>query len=265
LGGDVTEFESSEKLPGVKIQHLIYETKDFIVWIREDLDIDWQTEDSYDESIHTDRAKHRNILNRAAMIECIPNSHHEKRVRIDFKRMIGEAIARSLEGDYNNAEKILDSAAMFIEKRNIEKARYWQILSAIMYGFIIAIFTVLGVIFKNDIIKEIGESAVTVLIAFSGGSMGAVLFMIFRIGKVSYTSESPRSLHFLESLGRMVAGGLCGVIVGGGVRLGAIVPMLSSTNMPFLGIFLAGIGAGYSERWAPSLLEKMGTVPKASS
>lgn len=238
------------------------ESDDFIVCIDEHFDVDWKTMDSYNSGIHTDLPRHHKIINNAAMAECVPNSHHENRIRIDFKRMIAEAIARSLKGDYENAESVLDSAFSYIEKRNIEKARYWQLATACWSALGLSAILTACIYARNGIISCIGETSSTLLLSCSAGMLGAVLFMIFRIGKLNITSEAPKSLHVLESLARMIAGGLFGVVVGGSIKLGAVVPMLKSQEFPYLGIFIASLASGYSERWAPSLLEKIEPSPK---
>jgi hypothetical protein len=258
----VANFETSDKLPDVKIRYLVMESDDFIVCIDEHFDVDWKTMDSYNHGIHTDLPRHHNLINKAAMAECIPNSHHEDRIRIDFKRMIAESIARSLKGDYENAESVLDSALLYIEKRNIEKARFWQLATACWSALVVFIILTACIYIKNGIISCIGETSSALLLSCSAGMLGAVLFMIFRIGKLNITSEAPKSLHILESLARMIAGGLFGVVVGGSIKLGAIVPMLKSQEFPYLGIFIVSLASGYSERWAPSLLEKMETSYK---
>ncbi|WP_257309750.1 hypothetical protein [Geothrix fuzhouensis] len=255
-------FETSPKLPGVNIRHLVMDNDDFIVCIDEHFDIDWKTMDSYNSGIQTDPTRHNKIINRAALAECIPNSHHDERIRTDFKRMVGESIARSLKGDYENAETMLDSAIAYIELRNIEKARYWQLCTACWSAIIMAIIAIYCITIKIKIIERVGENVAILLMAFVGGLLGAVLFMIFRIGKSNITSEAPRSLHVLEALARMMAGGLFGVIVGGAIRLGAVVPMLRSAEFPYLGIFITSIVSGYSERWAPSLIEKVEKNPQ---
>ena len=86
-------YDVHKRWPGNDIYHLILDADDFVVFLDSDLDIDWQTSDQYDEAGPTDSNKHNAILNRAAALECIPNDHHERNVRLNFKRMVGEGVA----------------------------------------------------------------------------------------------------------------------------------------------------------------------------
>lgn len=120
-----------------EIEHLVMEDKDFIVFIDKNLDVDWMTSDKYDENEPTKREDHNNILNLVAKLECIPSDHHPKNIRINFKRMLGEAIARSLNYDEGNATKMLKDAEEYIKERNNEKSRYWFLSASGFVTFII--------------------------------------------------------------------------------------------------------------------------------
>src|ERR1700685_2400110 len=124
------------KWPGIQVQHLILEADEFIVWIDPDLDVDWQTTQKYDEGGPENPAEHNEVLNLAAALECVPNDHHQASIRLNFKRMIGEGVARSLYHDYDSAKDILEKARQYISERNVEKARCWQLYTACTLGLV---------------------------------------------------------------------------------------------------------------------------------
>ena len=101
------------KWPGIEVEHLVLETDEFIVWLDHDLDVDWQTSKKYDEAGPKDPVAQNEVLNLAAVLECVPSDHHERDIRLNFKRMIGEGIARSLDHDYESARKILELARAY--------------------------------------------------------------------------------------------------------------------------------------------------------
>lgn len=113
--------------PEMDIEYLILETKEFIVCLDSDLDVDWCTNDKYVDPKDENEKLHHAILNRMALLESIPSHELAQKIRVSYKRMLGEAIARSLSGDYDNASKILDSAELFIQGRNGELARSWYL------------------------------------------------------------------------------------------------------------------------------------------
>src|SRR6266446_4499931 len=127
------------KWPGIEIRHLILDADEFIVWLDKELDVDWLTTKQYDDEGPKDSVLHNEMLNLAATHECIPNDHHETNIRLNFKRMIGEGVARSLDHDYESAKEILDQARTYVADRNIEKARFWQLRTACIFGIILLI------------------------------------------------------------------------------------------------------------------------------
>src|SRR5208282_4294644 len=124
-GASVNLALVSQKWPGIQVEHLILEATDFVVWIDKDVDIDWQTSQKYDEAGPKDPTEWNAVLNRVAALECIRNDHHSRNIRLNFKRMIGEGVARGLDHDYESAKNILEQAGSYISDRNVEIARYW--------------------------------------------------------------------------------------------------------------------------------------------
>lgn len=249
--------KEKEKWPDIELRHLIFCTETFIVFIDKGLDIDWITDDKFDENFKGDRAKLNEILNRAAKIETIPNSHQPDDLRLNFKRMIGEGIARSLEHDYLSANVMVTEAEQYITNRNIEKARYWQLLSSIFSGFTSGVLVLILWSLKAKLLPFLGATAVILLLSGFAGAIGAMLSIIFRMGNTAITSEAVRSLHFLEGFGRVLGGGISGILTACMVKASILLPVLNANkDMPISIVGLAML-AGASERLAPSLLSKL--------
>lgn len=202
-----------------EVRHLILSSDDFIVFLDNDLDVDWSTSQKYDDNETEDAAKELNeILIRAATVECIPNDHQEENVRLNFKRMVGEGVARAIERDYDSAKKILEAARLYIETRNVEKARYWQLCTACALGVVLGFSGLTLWWFRARPIQACGEPAYFLILAGIAGSIGAVLSMILRMGRSFPTSEAPRALHILEAASRILAGYLSGLLAGARFR-----------------------------------------------
>jgi len=245
-----------ERWPKLNIKHLILYTADFIVFIDPNFDVDWETTDEYDLHGPTDLEQHNAILNRAASLECIPNDHQKENIRLNFKRMIAEGVARSLNHDYANAGKILDDAEIYIRNRNIETARYWQVTSTCLCGVASAMI-ILGLwCFRHNLIPFLGSTAFFILIATASGSIGATLSIIIRIGHSSITSEAEKKLHILEAVSKHIGGSISGSIISILIKIGIVVPMFQSINMTDIVMVVGGLIAGASERWVPSLISQ---------
>jgi hypothetical protein len=249
--------EPAPKWPEVDVHYLILETDDFIVCLDSELDVDWQTSEKYDEVGPKDLGAHNEILNGAAALECIPNDHHKRNVRLNFKRMVGEGVARSLDHDYDSAKKILEQARLYIADRNVETARYWQLSTACVLGLILG-FSGVGLwAVRAYLMRAWGESAYFLIIAGVAGSLGAVLSMIFRMGHSFPTSEAPKALHILEATSRVFAGCLSGLLMAGSVKIGLILPVFRDVGQTHLAMLVAAMVGGASERWAPSLIARL--------
>lgn len=102
---------SLEKMWGfLSIHHLVLATPGFIVWIDEDLDIDWKTSQEWDDHNSEGRQKRYSIINRASALESADWDGSDRHKTLNFKRQIAEAVARGLDGDFANAEQMLDKA-----------------------------------------------------------------------------------------------------------------------------------------------------------
>ncbi len=83
-------------------------------------------------------------LNAAAVIESFPCAGIESTTKLQFKRLVGEAIACALDHDYDGAKTALASAEAFIRARSEETSRFWYLSASfsaaaafVLLGFII--------------------------------------------------------------------------------------------------------------------------------
>ncbi|MFZ2396430.1 MAG: hypothetical protein WAW09_09115 [Smithella sp.] len=245
-----------ERWPNLDIHYLILSTNDFIVFIDSDIDVDWETSDDYDKRGHENLTKHNAILNRAASLECIPNAHQSNQIRLNFKRMIAEGVARSLKHDYDNADKMLNEAELYIRNRNIETARFWQLTSSCICGVVSLIFVLVLWSFRNGIIELLGSTAFYVLVGAVSGSIGSTLSIILRMGRSKITSEAERKLHILEAVSKNLGGCISGLIISLLIKMGVVVPIFESVKMTNIAMIAGAFIAGASERWAPSLISQ---------
>ena len=242
--------------PDCDVRHLILSNDDFIVFLDDDLDVDWCTSQNYDDLEGENDAKERSeILNRAATVECIPNDHQIENVRLNFKRMIGEGVARALERDHDSAKKIIEQARLYIETRNVEKARCWQLSTACVIGVILAFSGLTLWWFRDDLIPIWGDPVYFLIMSGFAGSIGAVLSMILRMGRSFPTSEAPRFLHTLEAASRILAGYFSGLLAAGAVRVGLILPVANTDQMHSVMVLVA-FASGASERLEPSIIAR---------
>jgi hypothetical protein len=235
------------KWPTADVHYLILQADEFIVFLDEDLVLDWVTSDEYDKHGPEDRSRHNEILNRAASLECVPNDHHKKSIRLNFKRMLGEGVAAA----------ILQQAQLYITNRNIEIARFWQLSTACVIGLAVAILGAVQWTFRETLVNAWNETGYYVLGSALAGCVGAVLSMIFRMGNTFPTSEAPKALHMLEAVSRVFAGAISGLLISGSVAIGLILPVFGKSGEMHGAMLVAALASGASERWAPSLIGRL--------
>ncbi len=94
----------------ISIRYLIRGNLGFIVYLDDELDVDWKATDEWD-GLHKQESVQLNaILNRAAAIESMEWDRSDEERTIKFRRQIGEGIARGLDGDFVQANQMLDKA-----------------------------------------------------------------------------------------------------------------------------------------------------------
>ena len=242
--------------PQCDVHHLVLSGDDFIVFLDHDLDVDWSTTKEWGDQ-NAAVKELGDVLNQAAIVECIPNDHQRGNIRLNFKRMVGEGVARALDGDFEAARKILEQARNYIDTRNVEKARYWQLCTACVLGSLLGFGGFGTWLFRDPLVRDLGDTAYFLILSAFAGGIGAVVSMIFRMGRSSPTSESPKQLHILEASSRVLAGCFSALLVSGAVQAGLILSVLADPSRLHSVMLTAAVASGASERLAPSIIARI--------
>jgi hypothetical protein len=94
----------------LEVEHLVLANGEFIVYLDESLDIEWKTTPEWDQTNPADPILFRSIIIGAAKIEADDWDYSDEKRTRNFKRQTAEAIGCALEGDYDNAKKMLQIA-----------------------------------------------------------------------------------------------------------------------------------------------------------
>jgi len=246
------DYEKRWKIDNIK--YLIIESPDeYIVFIDNSFDVDWKTTDEYDKNGKYQDPKFHAILSKEANVESIPNDHLQDSIRLNFKRLLGEAIARSLEGHYKNAEELVENARKYILSRNFEAGRYWHMISSTGLGLTLMFLGLALWLFRYSLIPLLGLTGFFVLLSSCGGGIGALLSIISRIGKVDIDSAAGKDINYLEGALRIISGAISGTLIALLIDIGLVLPAFTNNNL-HIAMFTFSIVAGSSERWAPSII-----------
>lgn len=243
--------------PDVEVNYLIISTEDYIVCLDKDLDVDWKTSDEYDRNGHDSEVEFNKILNEVALLESRPQHHLDENNRKNFRRMLGESVARALAHDYKSAGLIVRQAESFLLDRSREKSREWYLAAGGVSALII--FLVVGTlfVFRESFSLLLGLSDVSLLVSMLGGCIGSFISITLRLGKSNIEADSGLYLHIIEAISRVVTGSIGGVLSGILIKLGIIMPIFNGDGAILLGLFAIGFVAGASERFIPSFISKV--------
>ena len=243
------------------VGELVLATKDFIVHVTKAGQLDWETTAQYDAEVKLRdgyaEAAHNAVLNEAASLEVIPCEGIGDKNWRHFKRLIGEALACSLEQDYTAAKRMLLVARQYVEARSEETSRDWYLTASSVATLPFALVGVVLWIFRDAVISVVGSSALWISLCAAAGALGALFSVIARTGKLKFDCSAGRRLHNLEGSSRIVAGAISGLLVALAVQSELIFASLSRGGRVHAVMVMAALAAGTGERLATSIISRM--------
>lgn len=245
--------------PGLPVKYLIIASKKYIVFLDNENDLDWQTSDDFDaRELTTEQRKGYNqVKNEIDSSECVPAENLDEKIIISFKKQLGEALIRAFENDFENAHKMILHAKEFILKRSIEQSRFMFLTSSGLTTSIALILFIILWIAKDFAVDLLGKTVYFSTLSSLIGGLGALLSVILRMGKANLDFNASKKLHFLEGSSRIVAGMISALIISICIKTGILLPIFSEIESTHLAMILGGIVAGASERFAPSIINKL--------
>lgn len=245
--------------PGLPISYLIIASKKYIVFLDEENDLDWQTSDDFDNRELTvdQRKEYNNVKNEIDSSESIPLNNLDEKVIISFKKQIGEALIRAFECDFENARKMVKIAQDYILKRNIEQSRYMFLTSCGITSVVALFLLILLWVFRDFAFSLFGQTVFYLILSSLIGSLGALLSVILRMGKSNLDYNASKKLHYLEGSSRVLAGIISALIVSLCIKTQILLPIFSKIEATNIAMILGGLIAGASERFAPSIINKL--------
>lgn len=243
-----------DPLLGKMVDTLIARCDDYVVYLDEDLYVEWATDTHFDGIDGS-----ADVLNRVSWLETKPKymlgDDEQKRT---YGRMVGEGVARMLSERIKEANTILDQAEGWIDARSQEAARRWLLTGSAVAALPLVIAGTSLWLFRQPLYVRFGTQETDVIIGACVGAGGALLSIIWRTGKQGWEPEAGPRLHYCEALARIIAGMFGAVVMTLAVRadlLGGVLARASSHSAMFLLAFVAG----FSERLVPGFVSRVET------
>jgi len=242
----------------LNVYERVLETEDFIVFINDAVCCDYKTSDRLDAKGPKDKAKYARLMSEAAHIENSPHSFLTDQDKLSFKRLICEGIARILEDEYTVAKIALEAATAFLERRQNEQSREWYLLASACTTLVL--LTLTGGIQLWAYLTSMSptKGVLEYIIYITLGFVGALLSIIFRMGRTSFDYGARKNLHYLEAVMRILAGGITAFVAALAVKAKILFASVSASNIELEFLMFISIAAGALEKWIPSVIAAVG-------
>lgn len=242
-------------------KNIIRITENYIVYINKENKIDWETTSKHDENISGEnKKKYEKALSQCSITEHKPLDGLSETSQLSFKTIIGESVVNCFEGNISAAVEILMEAEKFRIDRIVEKSREWYL----SYTLTLSAFTILLVATINKFSAINSEELLQRINFGTWAVLGACLSIILRSGQLRHASYAGKSLHFVESVSRLVGGAISGMIAYFAIKSGIIFSSLVTIENKQYATPLLTLLAGASERFAPSIITKIENISSVS-
>ena len=231
------------------IQYRIDETKQegFIVFLDEEYDIDWVDTRTDYFSDEEEKVKQQWIAKLDA-VHMEPCSNISEEDRLTFKKKLAIGYELVMVKCFGDVQAVIEECYRFVKSRNREVSRSLFLLASAP----MAIIAIAVIILDIDVIKWHQAWGT----GFCTGILGAFVSIWTRYGKKSMTGLSSRWLHIAEALCRLLVGAIFALVAIFAVKCGLLLSNIDVSLMIYTSA-LIGFVAGFSERFVPSLVEKI--------
>jgi hypothetical protein len=229
------------------------ENEAYIVFIDADIDVDWIAKTdpsanackliSYAESIGAKRCKH------------LPPEQ-----ALEFKRLVGQAVANGIREDGEECVRLGREAAKFLKDRTVERSRSWTLTSA--HAFAIILTLLIGLTASQFILtyaEEIQEYFFA-WASIQGGLMGAYLSVIDKAGRGEWDAAAGKSMHYIETFSKLFAGSVLGAMAYALARSVHAPSYFKTATTDICSVMVIGFCAGLFERTIPKMISTYSTV-----
>jgi len=253
---DYTSYNEKDREPSLNktIRELIDSNDNYIVYLDEDLAVEWSFNDSYGETPEG----FGDVANEIGDLEALSEVMLAKRQLRAFRRLLAEAMARILgDHDENGAKENLRAARSFLFDRGLERKRSLYLITAFIATVTACLTAWLIWHWRSEVTQAVGLDGLQVSIGAMFGAVGALVFILGRLPQIEMNAAAGPLIHCLESAARVVTGMLGSLLVALAVKANIVLGLTQSSGHEFAFLLAICIVGGSSERLVPSIIERM--------
>ncbi len=230
------------------VKYLIRNSEgNYIVFLDADGELDWETTDACDatkEKLFSDTLSELCVLQQDA---CVPQM--SKKMSMQYNRLLGGILVAALEKNEVSARKLLKKVKIYLQSREYEITRKWFVGNCLIC-LLAATFAFLRLRNKSCCLSKDG------LRCLYFGILGGVWSVLQQNGKQKNTCSAGRWMVFLEVISRLIISSASAFIIWKAYQAGVVFANFSSGIGKEAFETCLYIVAGFSERLAPSLIER---------
>jgi hypothetical protein len=245
-----------------RINALIDCTNDYIVYLDDDLYVEWSfTHDHGDSPDGFDE-----VANRIGHLETLSITQLSRDQREPFARLLAEAMARILgDRDEGKAEAVLDKAEAYLKARGTENARRWYLQGSGIVALMALAVAAMLLLIRSRVANPGWLGALDIMIGTAMGSLGALISIGSRAESIHLEPVAGPKIHKFEGMVRLMAGMAGAFFAALAIKADLLLGVFQSLSHPFLALIVACIVSGASERLVPGLIRKMGKAVDTNS
>lgn len=180
--------------------------------------------------------------------ESQPCTNLSERDKMQFKKLIGSGYLLALQKQFDDIQGVIDNSIQFVDARNNEVGRTLFLkLSGLVAIVALLCWGANAAYFQWEIDWWSGITM---------GILGAYVSIWMRYGRLEFTGLSSKALHYLESISRLLIGAIFAIVVICAVKCGLILSHVDPQMQKF-SFAVLGFVAGFSERFVPSMIERV--------
>jgi len=235
-----------------KIRSLVSCDREYIVYLDDDLSVQWSCTDSYEEA-----PEYGEIANGVAHLDTLSGQRLSSSDVESLNWLLAEAMARIMEKDARAARQSLDNAEAYLKARSLERARVWYLSASFSVAIMALLIAWALWMLRVRVTLSLGDQGLDIAIGALFGSLGALVSILERLPRIQVEASAGRLVHFLEGGGRVLMGMAGGFVAALAVNADLLFAITKSSGHHRALLLMICISAGASERFLPGLIKQV--------